>query len=1083
MRFTVLGTVAIVEGDEHHSVARAQTRGVLALLVLNAGRVLSQSSVIEALWGGAAPSTARNQIQTSVHAIRRKLADLDAAETVLGGAAGYRLVAEPDQIDASVFDDLVRLARDVATNEPEEAVRLLRQALAMWHGEPLAGAAGAFVPAARARLVDRQLAAVEALADTELRLGRHAELVDELASLVDTHPMRETLRARLMTALYRTGRQLEALDTYRAYRGLLADQAGLDPGAALAELAVAILRHDARLADGPVVAPVEPAVSRLTPAQLPADVPDFTGREPHLRRLDGFVPISAGDPPAVVAIAGAAGVGKTALAVHWAHRVSDRFPDGQLYVNLAGYAPGPPVPPVAALARFLRALGVPDELIPVDVEEAAATFRSALAGRRMLLLLDNARGADQVRPLLPGSPGCLAVVTSRDDLVGLAAREGARRLDLDVLSPDEASSLLGRLLGTDRVATEPAAAGELARLCGYLPLALRIAAANLSSQAGQTIAAYTAKLRTGDRLGALAVPGDDTVAVRAAFELSYVDLLAPVRRMFRLLGIAPGVDCTAETAAALGGLPVAESARLLRTLADAHLIDESAPGRYQFHDLLRLYAADRALAEEDAAERDTAIDRLYAYYVSTVDATARVLYPHVIRLPSAVEHPVPGFEDHTKASEWLDGERPNLVAAVAYAAEHGPPERAWLLADGLRGYFQLCMRTVDWLAVAQTGLAAADAAGDRRAQAAAHLSLAALHWRQGRHDKSIDHHGRALTQAQRSGWADGEAAALGNLGAVYNMTGRLAEAADHYAEALALNRRLGALGGQAVNLGNLGGVYSELGRLAEAADHHGQSLALYRKIGSRSGEALALSNLAETLHGLGRLVEAERHLVESLTLRREVGDRGGEADTLTMLAVVQRDSGRPAESRQLAEAALALAREIGHQRLAANALNTLGTIHLRLGDGRRAVDLHGAALREIGDTTGRYADVEAHLGIARAEHLLGDPDAAGRTALRALGLARTAGYRVLEGQALTTLAEVSLDSGSLDRAATLGEEALASHRDTGHLMGAAQAHAVLGRVHRQAGLLTAARAHWREAVRLYEEIGTTDADEVRTLLG
>jgi len=1146
MRFTVLGTVAIVDADERHTVARAQTRGLLALLVLNAGRALSQAAVVEALWGGAAPSTARNQVQTAVHAIRRKLAELSAAESVVGGPAGYKLVAEPDQIDAVVFESLVRQAQATATDDPAAATRLLREGLALWHGEPLAGATGAFVPSARARLTDRRLAAVEALADLELRLGRPAAVADDLPSLVDTYPLREGLRARLMTALYRTGRQVEALDVYRGYRQLLAEREGLDPSPELAELEVAILRRDPRLAAGGTPAQ-PPATERPaerpdradrtgppTPAQLPADVPDFTGRAAHLRALDRRLPDQADSgAPAVVVIAGAAGVGKTALAVHWAHRVRDRFPDGQLYVNLAGYATMPPLRPIDALARFLRGMAVPDELIPVEVDEAAGMLRSVLAGRRMLLLLDNARDADQVRPLLPGTAGCLALVTSRDDLIGLAAKEGARRVGLDVLDPDEAGTLLGRLLGADRVAAEPEASAELAGLCGYLPLALRVAAANLQSLSGQRVADYAGKLRTGDRLAALAVDGDDTVAVRGAFELSYVDLPVPARRMFRLLGLAPGVDNTASSAAALAVERPETAARLLRRLADAHLIDEPTPGRYQFHDLLRLYAGERAAVEESEPERAAAVLRLYDHYLSTVDAAARVLYPQVIRLELPEGLPAAAFDDPAPASAWLDVERANLVAAIGYAAEHGPVDRAWLLADALRGYFQLSMRTVEWLVAAQTALAAAESAGARRGGAgserldnlsarplrggvgserldnlsarplrggagserldnlsarplrglaAAHLSLAALHLRQGRHAESIDHHTRALTEARRAGWTEAEAAALGNLGAVYNMAGRLTEAAEQYVQALALNRRLGNFGGQAVNLGNLGGIYSDLGRLAEATEHHGQALELYRKAGSRSGEALALANLGETTHGMGRLAEGLRYSEESVTLRREVGDRAGEAETLIRAAVMYCDAGRPAEARQCVETALALARDIGHPRIAASATHTFGIIYLRLGDAGRAAEHHRAALADIDDVDERFAGAEALIGLAQAERVLGDLAAAERTAERALAIALKLGYRVLAGQARTVLGAIAFDRGDLDRAGELAERALAGHDETGHRLGAAHTHVLLGRVRRAAGDGQAARRHWYVALALYEDIGTADASTARELL-
>jgi DNA-binding SARP family transcriptional activator len=1074
--FLLLGPVEVRIGPRSMPLFGRRQRRTLAALLLDADRVVQVDRLVDVVWDVAPPSTARRQIQDLVTRLRRDLTTAGAArDTIVTAGGGYVLRLDGHELDTRRFTALVEAANRIAQNDHAAAAADLRAALELWRGPAMAGSSdGALAPAAAA-LNERRLAVWEDVLRIELDLGRHRDLIGELAALVDQQPYRESAVGLLMLALSRDGRQAEALAAYEALRRRLADELGIDPGGDLQRTHRAILRSDAHgssPADGARVAPV-------VPAQLPADVTPFTGRAEQIGRLDALVPGQDGRPNAVVisAIAGAAGIGKTALAVHWAHRVRAAFPDGQLYVNLSGYAPAPPVRPIAALTRLLNTLGVAPEHVPDHVEEAAALYRSHLAGRRILVVLDNAGHADQVRPLLPGSGGCLALITSRDSLRGLIARDGAHRLTLDALTPAESRALLATLVGPERVDAEPAAADELARLCAHLPLALRIAAAILADHPERSIAGYAAELRAGDRLAALQVDGDERAAVRAAFDLSYAVQPDAARRVFRLLGLVPGADIGTEAAAALAGIPTGHAGALLRQLTDAHVIDQTAPGRYALHDLLRLYAAERAAAEDSRAERESAIGRLYEYYLNRADAGAVRLYPEKLRLPlpgprSSSPLPVaPAFADHGEALAWLDAERPNLVAAVAHAAEHGPRSAAWLLADILRGYFWLRMYTLDWRSVATAALAAATAEGDLNGQAAARLSLADSMMLQSRYADAIAHYRRALVLHRRSGSLRGQSTALGNLGNVYWRSGRLRTAAEHFAEGLALDRQTGWLAGQGVKLGNLGSVYRALGRLDQSVEHHTQALAIDRASGSASGEAIELADLGEAYHALGRFDEAAAHVARALELQREIGDRVSEAESLRILAAIHRDTGR--SGLDLAIAALELAQATGERRIEADALNTLATIHHRLGRDDLALDNHHEALRVAGLADSPYTELEALVGLGTVHAGLGEQERATEHVGRALAASRRAGYRLLEGQALATRALVRFGRRRYVQAIADARQALAIHEEAGHRLGAARAHRLLGRALGELGRPDAAD-HVRRALALFGELGAPE---------
>ncbi|OJF11095.1 AfsR/SARP family transcriptional regulator [Couchioplanes caeruleus] len=1013
MQFNLLGPFEVVGDGGVRQLPATKAQAVLAVLASRSGAAITVDELVDTLWT-APPRSAPQNVRQYVHQLRRVV----GPQRILRRSSGYLLVVHPGERDCDRFATLAEQGRSaLAAGDTAAGSGLLRQALTLWRGPAFAGLDDV-EPLRRegVRWQERRRAAVRARIDADLALGRHGEVVAELSELVAEDPLHEGWRAQLMLALYRCGRQGEALQVYRDTREILAAELGLEPGKELRRLEQAVLTADpaldsprpaATVAGAPV--PVAPAPSGL-PAQLPSDVAGFTGRHELLHHLDDLAApgrTGTGTGVSVVVVAGTAGVGKTALAVHWAHMRRDRFPDGQLFVNLRGYAPGPPVRPLEVLARFLRALGMPGAQVPDDTDEAAAAYRSLLSGKRFLVVLDDARTSEQVRPLLPAEPGCMVLVTSRHRLNGLVARDGARRLAVRMLGPAETRALLTYLLGARRVQAEADAAAELGRLCGHLPLAVRIAAANLADSPDRSIGYLVRELRDGDRLSALGVIGDDQTAVRAAFDVSYLELDGSARRLFRLLCLVPGSDVTAPTAARLAGVSEGTAARLLDVLATAHLVEQRRPGRYGLHDLLRVYAAECVRREETETERTAATEQLYAQYLRNADAAARRLYPQRLRIPMPVREDVLSFADDTAALEWLDSERTNLVAAVEHAATHGPRPYSWLLADALRGYFWLRMYPTEWLTVAHAGLAAAAAEDSLLGQAAAQLSLGTAHYRWGRQRAALEPYMQALELSRRAGWHDGQAAALGNLGLVHEEAGRLRLAADRYAEALALADEMGVPPGRrAILLGNLGALQHQMGRLERAAEYHRQALVLYRAADAPTGEADALTDLGHVCHALGRTDESLRHLDEALRLNRQTGDRESEPRTLCRIAEVHHDAGRHLLARDLAEQALTLARSTANHRYEADALTTLGTAHLGLGGLQAARDHHEGALLRARETQARGLELTAVIGLATALRRLGDLRQARLLGEQAETCAREDGYALLQRSARRLLAGI-----------------------------------------------------------------------------
>jgi tetratricopeptide (TPR) repeat protein/transcriptional regulator with XRE-family HTH domain len=663
--------------------------------------------------------------------------------------------------------------------------------------------------------------------------------------------------------------------------------------------------------------PAAPAAA--VPRQLPAAVADFTGRAAELAALTRMLDAAeAGKPGTVVisAIGGTPGVGKTALALHWAHRAAGRFPDGQLHVNLRGFDPtGVPTTPAEAIRGFLDALGVRPERIPAAPEAQAALYRSVLAKRRVLVMLDNARDEQQVRPLLPASPGTMVLVTSRNQLAGLAAADGARLITLDVLSPEQAVHLLTARLGAARASAEPGAVGEIAGLCAYLPLALAVAAARAAARPRFPLAALAAELsKSADRLDALDA-GDPAASVQAVFSWSYRQLSSDAARMFRLLGIHPGPDISVPAAASLAAIAKPEARRLLRELARAHLIADHATGRFAFHDLLRAYAVSQALATDTQPERDAAIGRLLDHYLHTAYAGARLLTPSRDLISLAA--PGPGVTPETlagyaQATAWFEADQQVLLAAIVLAAETGFDVHAWQIPWTMAGFLNRRGHWPEWAVSQRTAVAAATRLGDTSGQALARRSLASACRGLGEYDQALSHLKECLRLYRQLGDRIGEARVHQSLGTLAEIQSRSADSLGHHEQSLRLFQAVGHQIGQAEQLNNVGWSHAVLGDYRQALPFCQQSLTLSSGIGHRDYEASSWDSLGYIQHQLGNLREAAACYRRALRLFRELGDRRPEAVVLTHLGDACQAAGELARARKAWEQALAILEDLQH---------------------------------------------------------------------------------------------------------------------------------------------------------------------------
>jgi DNA-binding SARP family transcriptional activator/tetratricopeptide (TPR) repeat protein len=1025
VEFRLLGPVELWDGDRRCELGSTKERYVLAMLLLADRKPVSIDSMIDGVWENA-PSKARASIHTYITRLRgrldREFANGDAH--IVSRAGAYALEVDPELVDVQRFRELHRQARSIAdSGDDEEAIRLLAQAERLWRGQPLSDLRGEWAENRRTALVNEHRAGIGKRIALELGAGRHNDLVAELSGLVAQHPYDEAFVEYLMVALYRCGRQSDALEVYRQARDRLVSELGTEPGPALR------VTHDQILAgDAGLLTPAtrgRPPSARLA-NNLPRDIPTFTGRGSELDRLYATLEST---PTAVTvgAIDGMAGIGKTTLATHIAHRLAGRYPDGRIFLDLRGHDPHrDPLDPADGLEILLRMVGEDSSRIPETLDERVALWRERLAERRVLLVLDDAERADQVTPLLPGAPGCLVLITSRSRLVGL---NGVRSLSLDVLAPEEASLLFRQTVGPDR-RLDTQAVDEIVRSCGYLPLAITISATLLRNRPARSIEAHVAKLtRTKNRLAQLRV-GDLDLAT--AFELSYRDLSPDRRRAFRRLGLHIGADVTVDAAAALIDCDRADAEEALEDLIDHHLIEEPHSGRFRFHDLLREYARECVAREEPVDEPRRAAQRLLDFYLNTADQADRVLYPYQHRadasFPAAASDVV---GDARTATEWLRDERANLVACARYADEYGFPAYAVRFSSALATFLKQSAHWDDAGRLHEMARRICQRNGDRRGEARAAVELSEVRSRTGHYDASLEHGRAAHRIFQELGDGHGQADALDQLALASWLSGNNRRALSYAEEAIALYRAVGGRNGESNALLHRGIALSYLGHITAAAADFEESLAIAKEVGNTSNEAINMNNLGELQYKAGYHRDALEMFRVALAGFRETGWRQHEAVALNNIANVHQYKGRHDEALHFYREALTIHRETGDRRNEADALSNIGASYVHLEQYAEALIHLQKALtlaEEIGEP---YEQACALQRIGEAQRGSGRLVLAGESYQRALALSRDVADPYLEARCLDGIGEIAFKTGGREAAETYWHQALGIYEGLG----------------------------------------------------
>lgn len=982
LRFNILGPIEGWANGTRLRLGGVIQERVLATLLLEAGRVLPVSRLVEAAWDEDPPPTASHQVRKAIADLRRRIPG--GAEVLLTDGPGYRVAIDEIEIDLAEFGLLAREAKTAAAaGRTAEAAEILRGALALWRGSVLAGTGGPVIEAAATAIEERRLTASEQLFDLRLALGEASELVVDLRELTNQHPLRETLRGQLMLALYRSGRQAEALEEYGRVRELLVEELGIDPGSQLTKIYEGILRESPELAGPPPPAP--PAAPVALPAEppctLPNDLADFTGRDRELAELLRCAEESGEQGPQIVALDGMGGCGKTSLAVRAAHRLAQAYPDGQLHLDLRGHTPGDqPVTAGTALDSLLRALGIPGDRIPDDVLGRTALWRATLVGKRLLILLDNAADAAGIGPLLPASSGCLVLVTSRARLVDL---DGAQWISIGVMSAEESTTLMAETLGAQRVAAEPEAAAELAQLCGHLPLALRIATARLRNRPRWTLR-YLAE-RLSDETRRLDELSAGARSVSATLRLSYQALDEECRTAFRILALHPGGDINVHAAGALLGTGIWEAEDLLETLLDVHLVQQPEIGLYTFHDLVRSFAQS-LLGESTEGEDAVAVERLLGYYLTATEEACDILYPGRKKRPTGIPPApakLPDLGDADRAQEWFTREQTALISAVTLAERRGHDRYAVCLVRNL--VFQLNARgqMEEFGDLGRVAVAAARRLGDLGLLGVSLSNLGVACWRLGRFSEGLEAAREGRDVAVRLGDRHTEAHSETTLGQLSSLLGRFSEALVHLENSIAQERELNIPRAEAETLTVLSTLFEQWGRYEEARDAARRAVDLRDELGQHEHQFGAITDLALAHVGLREYEEAARLLEKARELCADFGDPGDVALVLAASADVDERLGRPVGTPDFAERALDLVRANVLPVRRAKVENTVGRLRYRQGDTETALALHTHAYQIATNTNYRVEQAYALAGMADALGDAGDA-AAHRAAAESL---------------------------------------------------------------------------------------------------
>lgn len=927
LRFGLLGPLT-VRVDDVDVFVPPRMRAVLGGLLVRANTVISPMSLTELAAGEDHRIVSSATIRSYVKQLRQALGPAAGARIVTRDG-GYVAEVLDEELDVLRFESLFRAGGAAASAGAwRRASELLGEGLSLWRGTPFGDLSAPVLHKESARLEEMRLQALEWRIEADLNLARHGVLVPELQVLALAHPFREQFHAQLMLGLFRCGRQAEALAAYQAVRKGLVDDLGIEPGPGLRQLHQRILVGDVSLACVPVAGASgspDPALAAsaksVIPRQLPAEPRFFTGRSCELEALTGTLdhPGEAAPTVAVTVVCGIPGVGKTTLAVHWAHQVAARFPDGQLYVNLRGFDPsGSPLTSAHAIRGFLEALDVPAAAVPADFDSQAALYRSMLAGKRVLVLLDNAKDAEQVRPLLPGGSGCAVVITSRNPMAGLIAAEGAHLVRLQPLDPDQARDLLLRRVGRHAGPGGEQAAGELIDLCGRLPLALGIAAARAVAVPGMSLRILATELREArSRLDLLCAPGavDSADNVRAVFGWSYRTLTDQAARMFRLLGTYPGPDIDTLAAASLAGLAADHARLMLAELTAAQLLTEHGPDRFALHDLLRAYSAEQALAKDSEADRKAALERLLDYYLHTAHRSVRLLNlgPSAVVVPPPAPGTTPAqLVTSSAAMTWFAAEVRAIIGVVEAAWQAGFDRHAWQLPLALKDLFSRSAHGSDLFRALQVAVMATRRLGDQEAEARILRCIGDAHITLHESEQAEGYLNQAMALYRTLGHQMGEGGCLFSLFLMCDARQDHATGLRYGLEMLRVVRSIGDKRGEAWALNAVGWSYAKLGDCGPAHAHCSKALAAFREAGNPLGEGVTLDSLGYVQNQLGRPAEAVALYQEAIVKYREIDERYCHAETLLNLGDAYEAAADTAAAREAWQDALVVLNEVRH---------------------------------------------------------------------------------------------------------------------------------------------------------------------------